>query len=126
MAINGTATTRLEGIVASVNEKGLRLEGRDGWLNYSKWAGEISPPAHGQAVMVALDGAGFVRAVEPAAGTPPDAPESPVASRETASTRLAVLKAAAQFAASRPDLKSGDVLKIAASWERWILWTEEG
>jgi hypothetical protein len=36
-------------------------------------------------------------------------------------TRLAVLKAAAEFGAARPNLKSGDVLAIAASWERWIL-----
>ena len=35
-------------------------------------------------------------------------------------TRLAVLKAAAQFGASRPDLKSADVLRIAASWEAWV------
>jgi hypothetical protein len=30
------------------------------------------------------------------------------------------LKAAAEFGAARPNLKSGDVLAIAASWERWI------
>jgi hypothetical protein len=35
-------------------------------------------------------------------------------------TRLAVLKAAAEFGASRPELKSGDVLRIAESWERWV------
>ena len=40
--------------------------------------------------------------------------------RDTTITRLAVLKAAAEFAASRPQLKSGEVLKIAASWERWV------
>jgi hypothetical protein len=31
-----------------------------------------------------------------------------------------VLKAAAEFGAARPNLKSGDVLAIAASWERWV------
>lgn len=40
--------------------------------------------------------------------------------RDRTITRLAVLKAAAEFAAARPQLKSGDVLSIAASWERWI------
>jgi transcriptional regulator with XRE-family HTH domain len=35
-------------------------------------------------------------------------------------TRLATLKAAVEFAASRPDLKGGDVLRIAASWEEWV------
>jgi len=38
----------------------------------------------------------------------------------TISARLAVLKAAAEFGASRPDLKSSEVLKIADSWIRWV------
>jgi hypothetical protein len=29
---NGTGTTRLDGVVAGVNERGIRLQGRDGWL----------------------------------------------------------------------------------------------
>jgi len=40
--------------------------------------------------------------------------------KECTITRLAVLKAAAEFAAGRPQLTSGDVKKIAASWERWV------
>jgi hypothetical protein len=36
-------------------------------------------------------------------------------------TRLAVLKAAAEFAASKQASSSADVLKIAACWEQWIL-----
>ena len=53
-------------------------------------------------------------------------PASPVGRPSTSSdrdqtiTRLAVLKAAAEYAASRPESKSADVLKIAASWERWV------
>jgi hypothetical protein len=35
--------------------------------------------------------------------------------------RLAVLKAAAAFGASRPDVKSADVLTIA---DRWLAWVE--
>ncbi len=34
--------------------------------------------------------------------------------------RLAVLKAAAAFASSRPDLKSADVLAIAGRWLTWV------
>jgi hypothetical protein len=30
------------------------------------------------------------------------------------------MKAAAEFGAARPNLKSGDVLAIAASWGRWV------
>jgi len=37
MAVNGTANgtggETITGVVAAVNDKGLRLEGRDGWLN---------------------------------------------------------------------------------------------
>ena len=53
-------------MVASVNPKGIRLEGRDGWLNFSKFAGDLVPPARGAHVAVTLDGQGFVRALEPA------------------------------------------------------------
>jgi len=41
-------------------------------------------------------------------------------SREATITRLACSKAAAEFAASRPDAKSADVLKIAEAWEGWV------
>jgi hypothetical protein len=36
--------------------------------------------------------------------------------------RLSVLKAAAGFAASRPDMKSADVLAVA---DRWVAWVEQ-
>jgi hypothetical protein len=32
-----------------------------------------------------------------------------------------VLKAAAEFAASRPGATSADVLKVAETWETWVL-----
>ena len=53
-------------------------------------------------------------------GPAEDTHHNPVAGRETAITRLAVLKAAAGFAAGRADLKSGDVLAIAERWEAWV------
>ena len=118
---NGTAGERLVGRVTSVNERGLRLEGRDGWLNVSKWAKDVHLPERGARVVVKLDGAGFVRAIAPADG----AAVSTHVDKDQTITRLAVLKAAAEFAASRPDLKSGDVLAIAERWERWVL-REEG
>lgn len=40
--------------------------------------------------------------------------------REHIIAKLAVLKAAANFAATRSDIKSGDVLKIAATWIAWV------
>jgi hypothetical protein len=44
-----------------------------------------------------------------------------VTAREQRIARLAVLKAAAAFAADRTDIKSTDVLTIA---ERWLQWVE--
>lgn len=41
-------------------------------------------------------------------------------------TRLAVLKASAEFAASRPQATSGDVLKVAEAWEHWVLRPYDG
>jgi hypothetical protein len=77
----------------------------------------------GQTVTLTLDRSGFVRAVEATGGA-----QEPVRGdlyagvhKDRTITRLAVLKAAAEFAAARRGLKSGDVLKVAESWERWLL-----
>jgi hypothetical protein len=56
----------------------------------------------------------------PGAGNLTNVRQIPEGGRETAITRLAVLKAAAEFAAGRPEIKSGDVLAIAARWEAWV------
>jgi hypothetical protein len=119
------------GQVRSANEKGIKLEGHDEWLNFSKFAVGIVAPERGQTVMVVTDKAGFVRAVQPVDGAAPiagasdqpraaQAPSAP-SQRDVTITRLAVLKAAAEFGAARPSLKSGEVLLIAESWERWVL-----
>jgi hypothetical protein len=121
----------VSGRVAAVNDKGLKLEGHDSWLNISKFAVGCILPERGQDVTVTLDKAGFLRAVEPLTGAhaapriagASDAPPPSVKDRTI--TRLAVLKAAAEFGAARGNLKSGDVLAIAASWERWITREEE-
>jgi len=113
---NGIGGEQLVGLVAAVNPNGIKLEGRDGWVNFSKFAPDLVPPQRGQRVTVQLDKSGFVRAIEAIT----DAPHSPVAGRDIVISRLAILKAAAAFGASRPDLKSTDVLRIAESWEVWI------
>jgi len=119
-SIEGVVTGR----VRSVNEKGLKLEGHDDWLNVSRFAVGVVLPERGAAVACTLDKAGFLRSVEVIADLPPtvagasDAPAA-LTTKDRTITRLAVLKAAAEFAASR-DLKSGHVLSIAASWERWV------
>jgi hypothetical protein len=130
MAVNGTRNghtgEQLVGRVLSVNEKGLRLEGRSGWLNFSKWAEAIGAPAVGGLATVTLDKDGFVRTVAPAEdGDFAAGGNVRGAAKDQTITRLAVLKAAATFAATRGELKSADVLKIAASWERWITRSED-
>ena len=118
------------GRVASVNPKGLKLEGHDTWLNVSKFAVGVVLPERGQDVTVTVDKAGFVRSVTlldsplPVAGGS-DAPRPVPTDKDRTITRLAVLKAAAEFGAARKDLKSGEVLKIAESWERWVLRSDD-
>lgn len=129
MAING-ADTVVTGRVVSVNERGLRLEGEDSWRNVSKYAVGVTLPDRGSYATLTLDRAGFIRSVELADGSTAtngaqpariDAPgRTGPSEKDRTITRLAVLKAAAEFGASRPELKSGDVLKIAACWEQWV------
>jgi hypothetical protein len=129
---NGNSATIVEpirGVVCTANARGVQLIGSDAWLNFSKFAKGLEPPAVGEAVELTLDGQGFIRRVEildsaePA--TPPDREHPGLSAagtpdRSQTITRLACLKAAAGFGASRPDLKSADVLRIAEAWEGWV------
>lgn len=122
MSLSSTYT----GIVAAVNLKGLRLDGHEDWFNVSRFAPGVVLPERGQTVTVAVDSKGFLRSCElvgaPAriAGGSSEPTSSAPSTKDRTITRLAVLKAAAEFGASRPELKSGDVLRIAESWERWV------
>ncbi len=115
------------GRVTHANEKGIRLDVSDGWLNVSKFAVGVVIPEKGESVTVTLDKGGFIRAIEHAGDAGARPAPLPVAGgshavptdKDRTITRLACLKAAAEFAAGR-DVKSGDVLKIAESWEWWV------
>jgi hypothetical protein len=122
-------STTYTGRVVSVNPKGLKLDGHDDWYNVSKFATDVILPERGEMVTVVVDGKGFLRAVQSIDGPPATngtshAPAAPSAKDRTI-TRLAVLKAAAEFSAARPSLKSGEVLKIAESWERWVVRSDD-
>ena len=121
MALNGATTDQLVGRVLSVNPKGIRLEGREDWLNFSKFAPDLVPPERGQAVTLTLDRSGFVRAIAP--GAPADAPQAQggaSAGCDALIVRQTCIKAAAEFCASRPELKSADLLALAERMEAWV------
>jgi hypothetical protein len=128
MAMSMSST--YSGRVAAVNPKGLRLDGHESWFNISRFATDVVLPERGETVTVVVDGKGFLRAIQPLDGpgatngshdpTPASAPGA-IGTKDRTITRLAVLKAAAAFAASRPEASSADVLKVAEAWERWVL-----
>jgi len=132
MATSPLFDQAVTGRVTAVNDKGVRLDSSDGWLNFSKFAVGLVAPSRGDAVTLTLDKAGFVRSVDvvDSAGatnghaTPridAQTRSGPSGDRDRTITRLAVLKAAAEFGAARPELRSRDVIAIAAVWERWVL-----
>ncbi len=114
----GHAGEQLVGLVEGVNEKGVKIAGE--WRNISKWATDVTLPERGQVVAVALDKSGYVRAIAPAAATP-DAQQQPSAGRETLIIRQTCIKAAAEFCASRPELRSADLIALAERMEQWVL-----
>jgi hypothetical protein len=121
----GRIVEHLSGVVASANDRGVKLEGDDGegWRNFSKYGEPITPPRRGQRVSLGLDASGFVRELQvlDAAAAPSSAAPT---LRETTITRLACLKAAATFCGGKAlntEVSTQDVLKIAEAFERWVL-----
>lgn len=119
---------RISGTVTTVNEKGLKLDGGADWHNRSKWAEDLEwPPQRGDRVELILDKQGFIRAMKVLVGGNGNGNHAPGIggrgdpNRERTITRLSVLKAAAEFAAGREEIKSGQVLEIARRWEAWVL-----
>ena len=55
----------------------------------------------------------------PARGAPPAAQSGPNADRNTEIRRLALIKAAADYAAAR-SLEPDEVVTLAAQWEQWV------
>lgn len=103
----------VEGTVEATNEKGVRVNGT--WLNRSQFT-PVELPGVGARVCLKVDAKRFIQQVEVLEHTAVTASLS----RNETITRLAVLKAAAQFGASRSDLKSSDVLRIADAWIAWV------
>ena len=122
---HGTTQT-LTATVEAVNERGIKVNG--GWLNVSKYA-SVALPMRGALVALEVQGGRWIQRCDVLdaqdAHRAPERAVQPRVDRERTITRLAVLKAAAAFAASRPDAKSPDVLTVADAWLRWVEGGEE-
>lgn len=112
----------IEGRVAAVNDRGVKLEGREDWLNFSKPEYRGQPwqtPAVGDNVRLTLSGK-FVKTCEVVAA----AASSPAASsRERSIERQVALKAAVELvspfmllAAERLRAEESPNLSEAAEW----------
>jgi len=127
------ATKNLEtvsGLVEQVNAKqtGIKVAGE--WLNISQYHPLAELPKPGQRVNVQVertDRGAWIESAEVLDGGTVDplaqprrggGGRSPAELRDI--RRLAVLKAAAEFCAARPDVKSADVLKVADIWLAWV------
>jgi len=102
----------LEGAVEARNGKGIKLDGE--WRNVSKFR-PVELPDVGARVRAEVDDKGFLKSIDVLDGA-----ATTSSSRDERITRLTVLKAAANFAATRDDVKSADVLRIAESWLAWV------
>lgn len=107
-----TTAETVEGVVEARNDTGIRISGT--WLNRSRFK-PVELPDVGTLVRLGVDPKGYISSLQVLENAAPARQ-----SREHVISRLAVLKAAAAFGASRPDLKSSDVLKIADAWLAWV------
>ena len=117
---NGTVVDQVEGLVESVNERGVKVAGE--WRNVPKFH-PVELPDRGARVYLELDNKGFIRTLQVLEQAPSAGQNS--SNHNRTSTRLACLNAAATFcghyATVHEDVKSADVLKIAEAFERWVL-----
>jgi hypothetical protein len=115
---NGAVGDQVEGLVEACNDRGIRVAGE--WRNLSKFH-PLDLPERGARVRLELDPKGFIRTLQVLDAAPLSTSSS---DRDRTISRLAVLKAAAEFSANRAEIKSADVLKIASTWLTWV--EEEG
>jgi hypothetical protein len=117
-ATNGRVPTQqVEGLVEATNANGLKIAGA--WVNVSRWH-PLELPEAGTHVRLEVDSRGYIRELE----VLKTAAVSRDVSRNGTITRLAVLKAAANFVGmlsqTREDLRSEHVLLLADKWLAWV------
>lgn len=109
----------VEGIVEAANERGLKLDGE--WVNLSKYR-KLDLPDAGARVRAEVDQRGYLCAIDVLESS--EKAPAVLSERDDRITRLAVLKAAAEFVGlwgqTRPEVKSDHVLTIADKWLAWV------
>jgi hypothetical protein len=111
-----TTAETINGVVEARNERGIKVLGE--WRNLSKFK-PLELPEVGVQVRLGLDPKGFITTLE-VLDDPKPVTVTGFIDPDGNNKRLAVLTAAAHFAANRSDVKSGDVLRIADSWLQWL------
>jgi hypothetical protein len=119
--VNGRVPTEeVEGLVESVNATGLKIGGA--WVNVSRFH-PVQLPDAGAHVRLKIDTKGYIVDMQ---NLSPEAEKSPavLSAKDDRITRLAVLKAAAEFVGlwgqSREEIKSDHVLVVADKWLAWV------
>jgi len=117
--MNGRVQTQdVEGLVEATNATGLKIGGA--WVNVSQFH-PVDLPEVGAHVRLKVDNKGFIRELETLSSSTTPAVLS---DRDERITRLAVLKAAANFlgqlSQTRQDVKTEHVLLLADRWIKWV------
>jgi hypothetical protein len=121
----------ITGLVEAINAKGTGIKVAGQWANVSAYHALAELPKLGQRIeawVQRTDRGLWINRIEVLDDG--RIQELPIQQRRSGRSqsdpreirRLAVLKAAAIFGASRPDMKSADVLTLA---DRWIAWVEQ-
>jgi hypothetical protein len=117
--MNGRVPTEeVEGVVEATNAKGLKIGGA--WVNVSQFR-PVELPETGAHVRLKIDSRGYIVDLERLS---PEKTPAVVSDKDQRITRLAVLKAAAEFVGlwgqTREEIKSEHVLQIADRWLEWV------
>ena len=115
--MNGRVPTEdVEGLVESVNATGLKIGGA--WVNLSRFH-PVTLPDAGARVRLKIDAKGYIVDLEHLS------PKPATTAKDERITRLAVLKAAAEFVGlwgqTRDEVKSEHVLVLADKWLKWVV-----
>jgi hypothetical protein len=123
MAMNGRVPTeQVEGVVEATNRTGLKIAGA--WINVSQFH-PVELPETGAHVRVNVDSKGYIRELEILdSKLSEEKTPAVVSDRDVRITKLAVLKAAADFlgqmSQTREEIKSEHVLILADRWLKWV------